>query len=99
MNSQPYSVAKHFLLSNVCLRRDVGAVKGLQLAYFAPYDIRGGAIKGEATLSIRAQGERSNATVVLTLVKDLGEWSIVSAIVKNDQQRDSSDDLSKCHQM
>lgn len=97
LNSEPYAFAERFLLSNLCLRREVGAVRGVKLAYLGPYDISDGAIGGTAHFAVRVHGERSEAFVVLTLLKDLGEWSVVSATVKNKRATEPSDDLTKCH--
>lgn len=98
LNSEPYAVAERFLLSNLCLRREVGAVRGVKLAYFGPYEMSNGAIKGEATFTVSVRGERSDAIVMLTLVKDLGEWSVSRAMIKDERSADSSDELTKCHE-
>ena len=57
-----------------------------------------GAIKGEATFTVSVRGERSDAIVMLTLVKDLGEWSVSRAMIKDERSADSSDELTKCHE-
>lgn len=97
LNSEPYAFAERFLLSNLCLKRDVGVVKDIKLAYFGPYKMSNGAIKGEATFTVSVHGERSDTSVAMTLVKALGEWSVVSAMVKDEPLVGSSDDLTKCH--
>jgi hypothetical protein len=95
-NSEPYAFAERFLLGNPCLRREVGLVQSMKMPYFEPYRMGNGAIKGNATFTVSVRGKLSNANIRLTLVKALGEWSVVSAIVKNESSTSSSDDLTQC---
>lgn len=96
LRSEAYATAEQFVRRNRCLKTVVGEVQSVRLAFFDHSEVKTGAISGEAELTVRVRGARSSARVALRLVKDLGEWSVTSAIAK-DNDRDSPNDLTKCH--
>jgi hypothetical protein len=95
LRSAAYATAEQFLRRNRCVKMAVGEVRSVHLTFLDPSEVQMGAIRGEATLTVRVNGARSSLRVALRLVKDLGEWSVTSAIVK-DRHEGFPKDLTQC---
>jgi hypothetical protein len=96
-HSEPFAVAKEFLVKNPCLSRALGAVESARLSYLGTSQIRAGTTKGYASLTIHVSGKRATATVEVSLVKSLGKWSILSARLTDGHGAGLSNDLENCH--
>jgi hypothetical protein len=94
--SEPFAVAREFLLNSPCLNRAVGAVQSMRLSYLRKSGIKESAGKEYAFFTIYVRGKRARAIVEVKLVKAVAKWSITSAILEEGDSAGSSNDLLDC---
>jgi hypothetical protein len=101
LRSEPYAVAERFLRTDSCVSKTVGTVRALNLAYLRSNKVKGAGpgVKGDATFTMRVDGQRATLMVTMILEKDLGQWSVISATVNEPHPTSVPGDFVKCNSL
>lgn len=101
LRSEPYAVTERFLRTDLCVSKTVGRVTSVNLAYLRSNRVRGAGpgVKGDATFTVRVDGQRATLMVTIILNIDLGQWSVTSATVNEPHPTGVPGDFAKCNSL
>jgi hypothetical protein len=76
---EPYEYGRHFVTEDQRVTKVTGPQRDLRLNFWRGFSYSFGDNDGEASLTLRVQGDRGTFDVPLALKKRQGRWSVVSA--------------------
>ncbi len=79
--SEPYEAAERFIRKNHLLKEVIGQINKMRLAPLG-YAFHYGGVSGRAEFEVIIVGEKTDASVFIKLVKEVGTWQVIRARLK-----------------
>jgi hypothetical protein len=84
-NSEPFQLAKDYILNNSTISSELGDVNDISLAYFG-YNISYSGPRGNAEFEIDVSSKNNNGKVFISMTKESGKWDIKKARLIRDNR-------------
>ncbi len=78
LRSEPYKIARQFIMYNPSVNSNIGHVNNIRLNYFG-YSLKYTGPYGNAKFSFYVVGEKGQKQVYITLKKETGNWEVEKA--------------------